>query len=390
MKRSEVESEPEAKEAVDGEFLKLANMPHPDKKGKGVWDIDRPAEASSVRRAAREEGTTVHFGQIAELCFQKGSELPKGDPLQRYKGRHVFLGDSVKDQDFDFAIFQDLGSSPPTMEAATALDALSCCPGYLQKQSDAFSAYTQSFLGGGRGLGTPTWVSLPKHRWPEWWHGKFTNPVVPLVLALYGHPDSGGYWEAHCEAAVEKCGWTKVDGWQSVFWHSESKAMLVIYVDDFKLACKAEDVERLWAALRKEIVLDPPTDPDRFLGCYLESFEASQQSVEFVLQNHPDLHPRGQDLPTPPNPGDPDGRVQGFFKTMSQYLDSAVDKYCAVAGIMKTDLKKVATPFLDESKFSQGCCEGFSAEGWETGAGGSPAEDCGVVEPKATEEQEGG
>ena len=95
----------------------------------------------------------------------------------------MFLGDQVKDQKFDYAQFQDLGSAPPTMEASRSLDAVSLQPGYIQEQSDAFSAYTQSFLVGGRGQGTPTWVSLPRHRWPKEWEGKYDNPVVPLILA---------------------------------------------------------------------------------------------------------------------------------------------------------------------------------------------------------------
>ena len=92
-------------------------------------------------------------------------------------------------------------------------------------------------------------------------------------------------------------------------WHLETKAMLVIYVDDFKMACKAEDADRLWTELRKEIVLDPPSDPDSFLGCYPESFEATQQGVQLILQPHPDLLPRGQEQPTQVELENPDGLV---------------------------------------------------------------------------------
>ena len=139
------------------------------------------------------------------------------------------------------------------------------------------------------------------------------------------------------------------------FWHPAKKAMLIIYVDDFKLACKREHSEVLWRDLRKEIVLDPPTDPDRFLGCYLEEFETSPEKVGFILENHPDLHPRGQDLPNPHTPVPSEHGVRGFLRNMSKYLESSVEKYCAVAGILRADLKKVATPFLDESQFQQGC-----------------------------------
>ena len=103
------------------------------------------------------------------------------------------------------------------MEAARAADALSLFPGYNQLQSDAISAYTQAFL-----RGTNTWVVLPKNRWPASWVGKYADgdpPVVPLVLALYGHPDAGGYWEETCDHSVKECGFVdfKDQGWRSVY-----------------------------------------------------------------------------------------------------------------------------------------------------------------------------
>ena len=58
-----------------------------------------------------------------------------------------------------------------------------------------------------------TWVSLPRELEPTWWRdkGKFHDPVVKLVRALYGHPDSGGYWEQKCSDSLTKCGWKLID-----------------------------------------------------------------------------------------------------------------------------------------------------------------------------------
>ena len=49
-------------------------------------------------------------------------------------------------------------------------------------------------------------VRLPEERWPKGWRGKYKDPVVNLVLALYGHPDSGGFWEQHCENMLKEAG----------------------------------------------------------------------------------------------------------------------------------------------------------------------------------------
>ena len=99
----------------------------------------------------------------------------------------------------------------------------------LRNASDAESAYTQAFL-----KGTKTFVTLPRNRWPKSWEG-MTNPVCPLVLAQYGHPDAGTYWEDACVEAVTKCGWVHLadKGWDSVFWHPKEKALLIVCVDDF-------------------------------------------------------------------------------------------------------------------------------------------------------------
>ena len=184
----------------------------------------------------------------------------------------MFLGDSVKDQDFNVALFEDLGSAPRTMEAARACDAPSLLPGYEVKRSDAISAYTQAYLEST----ADTWASLPPERWPKDWVKRgFANPVAPLVLNLYGHPDAGDYWEQRCEELVEEIGFQPIDGWTSTYWHAKDKALRIVRVDDFELAAPTEKHRHLQDELRKRINMDAFTAPDHFLGCYAERFEAT-------------------------------------------------------------------------------------------------------------------
>ena len=144
-------------------------------------------------------GVIKHVGRIFEICVEK------------YKGRVVFQGNQVWDSNFDYAIFQELSSSPATMDAAKAADLVSLFPGNDGMQADATQAYTQSELGG-----VKTWVRLPRHRWPQEWIDKgYVDPVCPLRLALYGHPDAGGYWEKHCDSALQSLGFKPIDEWKS-------------------------------------------------------------------------------------------------------------------------------------------------------------------------------
>ena len=120
----------------------------------------------------------------------------KGHPDRNYKGRVVFGGNDVWTQNRDVVVFQELASQPATLEASCADDAYGCFDGNTLEQVDAEQAYVQALM-----KGTETWIRLPKHQWPDHWHDNFDDPVVPLKLALYDHPDSGVHWgkKAHKE-----------------------------------------------------------------------------------------------------------------------------------------------------------------------------------------------
>ena len=66
------------------------------------------------------------------------------------------------DENSDCAIFSEMSSSPASMEAAKILDAFGSQPGYSKEQADARQAYTQAAF-----TGAPTWLRLPKDRWPK-------------------------------------------------------------------------------------------------------------------------------------------------------------------------------------------------------------------------------
>eukprot|EP00959_Pyramimonas_sp_CCMP1952_P277295 5797189-Pyramimonas_sp.AAC.1 len=65
-------------------------------------------------------------------------------------------------QNKDVALFQELSSSPATMQASKAADTHGLFEGHSIERADARQPYTQSKLGG-----TPTWVFLPRDEWPK-------------------------------------------------------------------------------------------------------------------------------------------------------------------------------------------------------------------------------
>ena len=88
-----------------------------------------------------------------------------------------------------------------------------------------------------------------------------------LVKALYGHPESGGHWEAHLEKAVQKIGGRAIPNHPSSFFFPASRMLLTVYVDDLLLAGPDGGHAAIWNGLKaKGIALEDPEPLDRFLG----------------------------------------------------------------------------------------------------------------------------
>ncbi len=140
----------------------------------------------------------------------------------------------------------------------------------MSKAADAIGAYCQTYL-----KGTPTWVILPANRWPKHWNGKCKNPVVCLVLALYGHPAAGGWWNIDYTGRILTLKWKPLhENWPKVFWREDIRAMLIVYVDDFKIDARVEHHDQLWADIGNILNIGPESAEERFLGCEHERFYA--------------------------------------------------------------------------------------------------------------------
>ena len=114
LQQPEIQRTPAAKAALDKEWQKLVD--------KGCWIEKQVREYDQVASEAQKKKLKVHFGRVFEICTLKGSELKEGDPSRKYKGRSVFQGNRVLDENSDHALFAELGSSPASMEAGKIID----------------------------------------------------------------------------------------------------------------------------------------------------------------------------------------------------------------------------------------------------------------------------
>ena len=133
------------------------------------------------------------------------------------------------------------------------------------------------------------------------------DPVCPLKLALYGHPDFGTDWEQHSHDHVVSQGFIPVDNWPSCYWHPEHKLFLVIYVDDFKLSGPADKLEEGWRLISSGLNIEDPSPLGMFLGC-------KHEQSERIL------------------PGS-SKRVRVMEYNMEEFLRSCVDRYKELTGV---------------------------------------------------------
>ena len=83
----------------------------------------------------------MHFASPMDICHLKNLELePK---FQKYKGRVVLRGDTVKDDSGSYAVFTGQGSPASQMTAARVMNVIARPPGCAGQAADAVSAYTQ-------------------------------------------------------------------------------------------------------------------------------------------------------------------------------------------------------------------------------------------------------
>ena len=271
LSRPEVQEYEGAQLALKKEWDKL--------KDKDAWDYDSVRERADVEEEARRTGVMIHLGSLMAFCHIKNYQL--GEDQWSFKGRVVFRGDNVKDENGQFAVFSEQGANASHLMAARMVDAVAHMPGMGGEDSDATGAYTQIYLG----KDCPqTWIELPRDQWHDSWRGKYTRPVVVLKRNLYGHPLAGLYWFLHCEKQVQRCGFEKVNGWECLYTHKQEGLILSIYVDDFKMGGRREAIPRMWKLLKTkgQLELDPPvpSSSNVYLECANHHVNVPKELIE--------------------------------------------------------------------------------------------------------------
>ena len=230
----------------------------------------------------------------------------------------MFLGNQVVNQDYQQAMFPELGNAPASMEAARLNDWYACLPGHSGGTTDGVQAYCQARL-----LGVECWIALP---WTavidtETWR-VYRDPVTILEYALYGHVDSPKSWEAHCDAELAAAGFDRIGAeWPSVHFHHNLRLLLTVYVDDVKLSGPEGHLDAGWKLIAERIEIEPPSEFGLYLGCDHKRF----------TETTPDGH-----------------NITVMEYDMSDFLRQCVSKYRELADFAG-EFPPAPTPFLSAS-----------------------------------------
>jgi hypothetical protein len=97
--KKEVATSEKAKAALKLEWDRL--------RGIKCWDESIVRPWADVANEARRKGEKCHVGRIFAICVEKNSELAPDNPSRKFKGRVVFHGNDVRDENWDLRCFKN-------------------------------------------------------------------------------------------------------------------------------------------------------------------------------------------------------------------------------------------------------------------------------------------
>ena len=168
---------PAAKAAVDKEWEKLEKIP--------AWDLTKVRSKKEVIDEARTKGAKVHFASLMDICHLKNAELEAKH--QKYKGRVVLRGDTVKNDSGSYAVFTEQGSSSSQMTAAKVMDIIYRLPGYARQEADAVSAYTQVKMEDAPKIIENSQIGMSRHL------DSSTTTQMAKIMVQYGRPSRSSW-----------------------------------------------------------------------------------------------------------------------------------------------------------------------------------------------------
>lgn len=320
LTRKEWMNDPNALEALKQEAIGL--------RSNSTWDDSTVEPLSALRARARAKGTHIKVAELLTLVGIKHFEL---EPSHwKWKGRIVYRGDQVRDQDNNVLLFDQTATTPTSLVALNVALWFACLSGNVASCSDAIQAFLQSELDDD----DLTYVIIPVELWLDEWHDRFpagTKLVVRLKKSLYGHPRAGRWWQDHLDRRLRNLGAQELPMYPSNYivpWKIGNEVvtlLLNVYVDDLTLCGDQRCHAEFWQQLRQTVKLEP------------EQYISHQEGTLILGRRHSIRIEEHQTI---------------CEFDMRLYADSIVDTYCELTGFDKSRFRTVPTPHIPEASAS--------------------------------------
>ena len=277
---------------------------------RGTWNLANVRELSDIVAESHNTGKDVILGGVHPILGMKGAEGT--NPTMRC--RIVFTAPRARTASgLDVqCLYEEVSASPITFQGSRTLRAYGALKGWVISSRDAKSAYLQSELRRPDSDDPVTWVALPAQ----------FQPMVELVLSLYGHPVAGNRWDGQMDKSVHKASFQRAQPWKGIYKQDGTDAGLGVYVDDFELVASAEDTPKIWKQLEKHIEFGGPHQvwgekDTRHLGCQYQVSRLTDKKGEITTK---------------------------IRAAMPDYFEDMVRRFESRMGI---EIKPVDTPWLD-------------------------------------------
>ena len=145
-----------------------------------AWNLTKVRNKSEVIVEASTKGVKVHFASLMDICHLKNAELETKH--QKYKGRVVLRGETVKDDSGSYAVFTEQGSSASQMTAAKVMDIISRLSRCAGQAADAVSAKYPSQNGRCSKIIENSQIGMSRHL------DSSTTTQVAKIMVQYGRP----------------------------------------------------------------------------------------------------------------------------------------------------------------------------------------------------------
>lgn len=320
LTKKEWANDPRALEALKQEAAGL--------RSNATWDDDTVAPLYQIRNWARSVGAHIKVAELLTLVGIKHHEL---EPSKwKWKGRIVYRGDQVRDQDNNLLLFDQTATTPTSLIALNAALWYACRKGHTASCSDAIQAFLQSKLDDN----DFTFVIIPVELWLEAWRSKFdptTKLAVRLKKSLYGHPKAGLWWQQHLDRRLKNLGAQEMPMFPSNYlipWKvgSETATLLLnVYVDDLTLCGDERCHSEFWSTLRQAVKLEP----EQYILGHEGTLILGRKHYITVKDDHTKCE-----------------------LDMRPYAESIVDTYCEITGFDKSRFRNVPTPHIPESSIT--------------------------------------